>query len=127
MRGTVYDKMRVLKEGLKKEFKWLKDREMFGAMSKLSSWHYPNKRTKTMKLTNQEAMIYEFLLKNNYNPSTCYKWMLACCTNEDLQKKLMKGEISMKKAIQQPYGKLSQTEQEFLYQIKLCIKKYVIR
>ena len=127
MKGTVYDKMRLLKEGLKKELKWLKDRDMFRAMAKLSTWHYPKKRTKSMKLSKQEAMIYEFLLKNKYNPSTCYKWMLACCTNEDLQKRLMKGEISMKKAMEQPYNKLSQAEHELLYQIKMCIKKYVIR
>jgi len=126
MKGTVYDKLRGLKEGLKVDFK-LHERDLFKILGKLSSWHYPKKRTKNMTLSRQEAMIYEFLITNNYNPSTCYKWMLACNTNEDLQKRLMKGEISMKKAMQQPYKNISQAEHELLYQIKFNIKKYVVR
>ncbi len=126
MKGTVYDKMRELKEGLNRDFT-INERELFKILSKLATWHYPKKRTKAMTLSKEEAMVYEFLLKNNYNPSTCYKWMLACNTNEDLQKRLMKGEISMRKAMQQPYRTITQTEHELLYQIKLCIKKYVIR
>jgi len=127
MKGTVYDKLRGLKEGLKNDFKKLSERDLFKILGKLGTWHYPKKRTKSMRLSKQEAMIYEFLLKNGYNPSTCYKWMLACNTNEDLQKRMKKGEISMKKAMQQPYKTLTQVEQEMLYQIKLSIKKYVVR
>jgi len=82
-----------------------------------------------MTLSKQEAMIYEFLLKKSYNPSTIYKWMLACNTNEDNLKRIQAGTISMKEAMRnsKPFNGLKQAEQELMYQIKLCVKKYIIR
>ena len=129
LKGTVYDKLRELKDKLKKDFSNLSEADLFRICGKLSTWHYPKKRTKSMGLSKDEAMIYEFLLNNGFNPSTVYKWMLACNTNEDVQKKLASGEISLKSALSRarPYKNVSQVEAELLYQIKVCIQKYVIR
>ena len=129
MKGTVYDKLRRVKELLHKDLKSFDERKLFMITSKLSTWHYPKKRTKKMTLSKDEAMVYEFYLNNGFNPSTVYKWMLACNTREDLQQRLMKGEIGLKDAMSQSrsYKSLSQVEAEFLYQVKLAIQKYVIR
>jgi putative alpha-1,2-mannosidase len=128
--ATVYDKLRTFKDGLFKEYKELKEKNLMKIMSKISIWHYPNKRTKNMTLSKDEAIVYEFCIDNNFNPSTAYKWFLVCnSTNQDLQNQLKNGTISFRKALNcsKTYKTLSQTEDELLYQIKLCVKKYVIR
>ncbi len=40
------------------------------------------------------------MLKNNLNPSTTYRWMIACRVPADIKSKLAKGELSYKKALQ---------------------------
>lgn len=129
MQGTVYDKARMLKESLMKEFPKLQERDLFHTLAKLATWHYPKKRTKKMKLSKVEAMVYEFMINNQYHPSTCYKWFLACSTNEDVQERLKNGSISMKDAMKhsKPFKTLSQVEAQFLYEVKLAIRRYVIR
>ncbi len=129
MKGTVYDKLRGLKDRLKMDFSEISAEDLFRICSKLATWHYPKKRTKAMMLSKNETMLYEFLLNNRFNPSTVYKWMLASSTTEDIQKKLMCGKISQKSAMSRakPFKTLNQTEAKLLYQIKLCIQKYVIR
>ena len=128
MECTVYDKLRVLKSVVSQKLEIKDERKLFKVLARLSTWHYPKKRSKNMALSLDEAKVYEFLITNNYNPSTCYKWMLACNTNEDMQKKLQNGEISLKSALRNtPFKRLSQVESELLYQIKLAIRKYVVR
>ena len=129
MEGTVYDKLRLVKELVKKDLKHIDDKLLFQITAKLSTWHYPKKRTKNMKLSKDDTMLYELYLNNNYNPSTVYKWMLACNSNEDIQKKLMNGEISLKKALSLPKHtrKITQADSEMLYQIKMAVQKYVVR
>ncbi|MCF7860876.1 hypothetical protein K9M79_01430 [Candidatus Woesearchaeota archaeon] len=129
MEGTVYDKYRLVRESVKREFKKMEDRVLFKLTAKLATWHYPNKRSKQMTLTKEEAMLYEFYINNGYNPSTVYKWILACNSNEEVQRQLKNGEISLKKALAMPkyQRKLTQTDTEMLYQIKLAIQKYVVR
>ncbi len=129
MEGTVYDKLRLVKDSVKKELKDLKERDLFRITARLSTWHYPKKRTKNMKLSKTDAMVYEFCLNNNYNPSTVYKWMLACNSNKEVQEKLKNGEISLKKALSLPKfrRKITQMDSEMLYQIKMAIQKFVVR
>jgi len=52
------------------------------------------------KLTNNESILYEFLLRNNLNPSTCYRWFIATRVPEDVKDMLCKGKLSIKKAMQ---------------------------
>lgn len=128
MQQTVYDKLRVLKDAVLQKLGIKEEKKLFQILGKLATWHYPKKRRKDMTLSKEEAMVYELLITNNYNPSTCYKWMLACNTSEEIRKKLKNGEIGLKSALRsRPYKNLSQVESEFLYQVKLAIQKYVVR
>ncbi len=129
MEATVYDKFRKVKDEIKSQFRKLDDKMLFKMTAKLATWHYPNKRTKQMTLSKDEAMLYEFYINGGYNPSTVYKWILACDSNEEVQRQLKNGEISLKQALAMPKyrRKTTQVEAEMLYQIKLAIQKYVIR
>ncbi|MDD3175349.1 MAG: hypothetical protein PHU51_02635 [Candidatus Nanoarchaeia archaeon] len=129
MNETIYDKLRKVNELVKKTFPNLDEKTLFRYSSKLATWHYPKKRSKTTILSSEEVALYELYLNNNYNPSTIYKWMLAGNCTESVQKKLMKGSIGLRKALSlpKPFKATNPIEQELMYQIKVCINKYVIR
>jgi len=129
MNGTVYDKYAKIHNELRQEFPKLDKKEFFKITATLSTWHYPKKRCKDQVLTKEQAMIYEWMLNNNYNPSTVYKWLLALNTNKDNQEKLKKGSMSLKKAMKcsKPFKHITEIEGEFMYHIKQCIQRYVIR
>lgn len=129
MKGTVYDKLRALQDHVKKELGYDNEKSLYEMTCKLSSWHYPKKRTKDMTINDKELKLYEFFINNDYNPSTVYKWMLACNTSDDILKKVKSGEIGLKKALStaKPFKRLEQVEEEMMYRIKMSIKKYVVR
>ncbi|MFH1316404.1 MAG: hypothetical protein ABII01_02700 [Candidatus Woesearchaeota archaeon] len=77
MEDTVYDKLRKLKHLLQKEIGKVEDSEWFKTGGKLECWHYPSKRWKNMKLSKKEAMIYEFYIRNKYNPTNIYNYSLC--------------------------------------------------
>jgi len=129
MQGTVYDKLRKLKDGLEKEVGKYEDNFLSLTMGRLEQWHYPKKRKKGMTLSKDEAKIYEYLRSNKLNPSTMYKWFLACKSTGDVARGLREGTIGLKEALRgtRPFKTLTPTETEFLFHVKSCIQKYVIR
>ena len=129
MQETVYDKLKKLKKGLEKEVGKFGDGFLSLMMGKLERWHYPKKRTKGMTITKDEAMVYEYLRSNSLNPSTVYKWFLACSSTGTVAKQLREGTIGLKAALRgtRPFKQLTPTEAEFLFHIKSRIQKYVIR
>ena len=126
---TVYDKLKRFKEAVLKDLNQIDERKIYKIVCKLSTWHYPSKRTPNMSLTKNEVALYEYMLNNEFNPSTVYKWKLACNTSKHVQEQLKSGQIGFKKALSQSkqFKQLSQVEAEFLYQVKLTIQKYIIR
>ncbi len=129
MKGTVYDKYVRIHNTVRKIFPDIDKKKFFKIVATLSTWHYPKKRSDGQMLTKEQAMIYEWMLNNNYNPGTVYKWLLAMNTNKDNQDKLKKGSMSLKKAMKcaKPFKHISKIEAEFMYHIKQCIQKYVVR
>ena len=65
MNGTVYDKLRALQEHIKKETNLDNEKDIYVMTCKLASWHYPEKRSKSMTINEQELKLYEFLINNN--------------------------------------------------------------
>lgn len=67
-----------------------------------NKYYYGRKGWKTTKikkeLTHVEHLIKELLIKEGLNPSTVYRWLLACRIPSDIMDKLRKGLISQKKA-----------------------------
>lgn len=60
----------------------------------------PENWKKKKRLTKAELILYDYLLKNKLNPSTTYRWMLACRVPSDIKDKLKQGRLSYKKALQ---------------------------
>ena len=58
----------------------------------------PNKQPRD--LTANERLLYDYILKNNLNPCTTYRWFLATRLPSDIKEKLAKGQIGQKKAMQ---------------------------
>jgi len=51
------------------------------------------------ELTANEKILYEYLLKNNLNPCTTYRWFIATRIPEDIKEKLAKGQIGYNQAM----------------------------
>ena len=66
-----------------------------------------------MELTQTELILYDFLLRNKYNPSTTYRWFLASRVPDDVKQKLEKGQISVKKAMEIAYNRKRVRESNF--------------
>jgi len=63
------------------------------------------KKRKPKDLTQMERVLYDFLLRNNLNPSTTYRWFLATRVPDDIKDKLNKGQISYQKAMEISYNR----------------------
>ena len=129
MRGTIYDKYVKIHNDLRRDHLQISKADFFKVTATLSTWHYPKKRWKGQTLTKEQAMIYEWMLNNNYNPNTVYKWLLAMNTNKENQDKLKKGVVSLKQAMKcnKPFKHVTEVEAEFMYHIKQCIQRYILR
>jgi len=129
MNETVYDKYVRIHNHLKKDHPQITKEDFFKITSTLSNWHYPKKRWKGQTLTKDQAMIYEWMLNNKYNPSTVYKWFLAMKTNKDVQERMKKGTVSLKKAMKcnRPFKHITEIEAEFMYHLKQAMRHYIIR
>ena len=71
------------------------------------------KTRKKLELTQTELILYDFLLRNKYNPSTTYRWFLASRVPDDVKQKLEKGQISVKKAMEIAYNRKRVRESNF--------------
>jgi len=63
------------------------------------------KKREKVKLTQMELLLYNFLLRNNLNPSTTYRWFLATRVPSEIKEQLEKGHISVKIAMQTAYNR----------------------
>jgi hypothetical protein len=57
------------------------------------------KKRKKRELTEIERIIYQFLLKEDLNPSTTYRWFLATRVPSDIKEKLERHQIPVKQAL----------------------------
>jgi len=60
--------------------------------------HTPENLKRKRELTPNEKILLDYYMKNNLNPSTTYRWFLACRIPSDLKEKLAHGKLSFKKA-----------------------------
>lgn len=69
------------------------------------------KKTRTLRcLTSAEIVFLDYLLKNNLNPKTTYRWFLVSKLPEDIKDKLKKGFISVSQARKVATNRLRQRE-----------------
>ena len=105
----IFDKVIEIKKGIKTILPELEGDKLISMLSKIRTYLAHKKKGVPIgrngwkgfrELTFNEKVLYEFLLKNNLNPSTTYRWFLATRLSEDVRDKLAKGKLSIKKAME---------------------------
>lgn len=105
----LFDKVNEIKQRIKTILPELEGDKLIAMLSKIRTYIAHKKKGVPIgrngwkgyrELTFNEKVLYEYLLKNNLNPSTTYRWFLATRIPEDIREKLSKGKISVKKAMQ---------------------------
>jgi len=105
----LFDKVNEIRQGIKTILPELEGDKLIAMLSKIRTYVAHKKKGVPLgrkgwngyrDLTFNEKVLYEYLLKNNLNPSTTYRWFLATRIPEDVRDKLSKGRISVKKAMQ---------------------------
>ena len=107
---NIFNKVAQIKEDLKGLFPEIEEDRIIPMFSHVRNFFYgnlyygrrnvPENKKRKRKLTKAEMLLYDYILKNNLNPSTTYRWMIACRVPADIKEKLSKGQISYKKAMQ---------------------------
>jgi hypothetical protein len=59
-------------------------------LSKCAHYHYDKKR----KISTEELMLYDVLIKHNLNPSRVYKWYLVSLLPEDIKDDVEKNKYA---------------------------------
>lgn len=96
-----------LKKRLYSEFSWLSGRDFSQLLGKIGHYHYDRKG---LMLVGEERALYDFLMKNGYNPYTVYRWALLERVPEEIKQKLKENKIGQKKAISEAYVRKREAE-----------------
>ena len=107
---NIFDKVNVIKKELKSTLPEIDGDMLLSMLSHCRRYyegklHYgrrsnPENLKRIRKLTVNERIVYEYLLKNNLNPSTTYRWFLATRVPEDIKQRLKNKTLSYKKALE---------------------------
>jgi len=105
----IFDRINRIKKDLKALIPEVDEDRFLSMLSHIRNFYYGklyygrravkenvvNKR----ELTTNEKIVYDYMLKNKLNPSTTYRWFIACRLPSDVKDKLQKGQITFKKAM----------------------------
>jgi len=107
---NIFNKVAQIKEDLKVLLPEIEEDKIIPMFSHIRNFFYgnlhygrrnvPENKKRKRPLSKAETILYDYMLKNNLNPSTTYRWMIACRVPADIKDKLSKGQISCKKAMQ---------------------------
>jgi len=107
---NIFDKVNQIKKDIKSLLPEVEDDKILLMFSHVRNFFYgdlhygrhgirENKQRKR-KLTKAETILLDYMMRNNLNPSTTYRWMIATRVPADIKEKLAKGQISFAKAMQ---------------------------
>ena len=104
---SIFIKIENIKRDIKTLIPEIEDNRILNMMSHCRRYyegklHYGRRDSNTKRprdLTNNERIIYDYLLREGYNPSTTYRWFLATRLPSDIMKQLAKGKIGQKLAM----------------------------
>ena len=105
----IWDRINRMKNDLKELLPEIEENKFLSMASHVRNFFYGNlyygRRTKKGDpqkkrfLTEAEKILLDYYIKNNLNPSTTYRWFVACRLPSDIKAKLQKGQVSFKKAM----------------------------
>ena len=104
----IFDRINRIKNDLIELLPEIEEDKFLLMMSHVRNFYYgklyygrrdkPENLKRKRKLTANEKIVLDYLLKNHLNPSTTYRWFIACRMPSDIKEKLQKGKISFRKA-----------------------------
>jgi hypothetical protein len=104
----IFDRINRIKKDLKALIPEVEEDKFLSMLSHIRNFYYgksyygrrvvKENESRKRELTTTEKIVYDYMLKNNLNPSTTYRWFIACRLPSDVKDKLQKGKISFKKA-----------------------------
>lgn len=107
---NIFDKVNQIKKDIKAILPEIEGDKLISMFSHCRRYyegklHYgrrtnPENLKRIRELTQAEQILYDYLLKNNLNPSTTYRWFLTTRVPYDIKEKLSKNQISYKKALE---------------------------
>ena len=107
---NIFDKVNQIKKDLKGLLPEIEEDKIIPMFAHIRNFFYgnlhygrrnvPENKKRKRNLTEAERVLYDYMLKNDLNPSTTYRWMIACRVPADIKEKLAKGQISFRKAMQ---------------------------
>jgi len=107
---NIFDKVNQIRKDLKGLLPEIEEDKIIPMFSHIRNFFYgnlhygrrsvPENKKRKRPLTKAETVLYDYMLKNNLNPSTTYRWMIACRVPSDIKEKLALGQISYRKAMQ---------------------------
>lgn len=115
-RLTMMDKVVEMKKELKTLLPEIEEDKYLVMLCHLTYYHrnkkqyYERKGKKIKTLTEAERILLDYLIKNNLNPKTTYRWFLVSRLPEDLKDKLRKGVIPVAEARRVYTNRIKQRE-----------------
>ena len=107
---NIFDRINSIKHDLKELLPEIEEDKFLSMASHVRNFYYgrlhygrrnnPENLKKKRELTEAEKLLLDYYLKNNLNPSTAYRWFIACRIPSDIKEKLAQGKISFKKAME---------------------------
>jgi len=105
---AIFDRINFIKKDLKELIPEVEEEKFLSMLSHIRNFFYgklhygrraePKNLQRKRELTANEQIVLDYLLKNKLNPSTTYRWFIACRIPSDLKEKLTDGKISYRKA-----------------------------
>lgn len=105
----IFDRINRIKSDLKDIIPEVEEDKLLSMLSHIRNFYYgklyygrrsiKENESRKKELTANEKIVYDYMLKNKLNPSTTYRWFVACRLPSDVKDKLQKGKISFKKAM----------------------------
>lgn len=105
---AIFDRINLIKKDLKELIPEIEEEKFLSMLSHIRNFFYgkshygrravPENLERKRELTTNEKIVLDYLLKTNLNPSTTYRWFIACRIPSDLKDKLQDGKISYRKA-----------------------------
>lgn len=105
---AIFDRINIIKNDLKALIPEVEEDKFLSMMSHIRNFFYGKlyygRRSikgnieRKRDLTNNEKIVLDYLLKNKLNPSTTYRWFVACRLPQDVIEKLQQGKVSFRKA-----------------------------
>lgn len=106
---NLFDRINKIRNDLKELLPEIPEDKFLSMASHVRNFYYgklhygrsgiPENKDRKRQLTQAEQILLDYYLRTNINPSTAYRWFVACRIPSDIKDKLAKGQVSFKKAM----------------------------